>query len=363
MAPERTLLAPERRLALFLLFSTGCASSPGPTSSLCPEPPQDRQASRAAPRPASEAEIKSLSDQVLLAFDRGDISAFEANLTDDFVHFDGGTSSTRQEELERLSQRRPGVMFFSKRTWTDERVFVFPDHALFVGKATETQGGNEVHDGGYQFLGWHTLQWVPDAEAWKLRYWTWQRASESGQRDVWNEIYRNGVGFKKEPNQLLIEAVRGKEPGTALDLTVGQGRNALFLAAQGWKVTGVDLSDEGLRIARAEAAKLGLSVAMIEANIDTWDFGKERWDLVTMIYAGAQDAWLTKARQSLRRGGWFVLEAFAFDPERGQSDGIKPGELAKVFADFEIVRDERVEDVPDWDRNRALLQRFVAKKR
>ncbi|MBS1115502.1 MAG: hypothetical protein H6Q94_1231, partial [Nitrospirae bacterium] len=49
--------------------------------------------------------------------------------------------------------------------------------------------------------GWYTLQWVPEGDAWKLRYWTWQRAGEQAQRDTWNEIYKNAVGFNKQPNK------------------------------------------------------------------------------------------------------------------------------------------------------------------
>lgn len=103
---------------------------------------------------------------------------------------------------------------------------------------------------------------------------------------------------------------------------------------------------------------------MIEANLDTWDFGVARWDLVTMIYAGNHDAWIEKLVPSLRRGGLFVLEYFAYDPARGQADGFKPGALArKLGAGFEILRDDVVEDTPDWAMDRARLQRFVARKR
>ena len=59
----------------------------------------------------------------------------------------------------------------------------------------------------------------------------------------------------------------------------------------------------------------------------------------------------------------FVLEYFAYAPDNGQDDGIKPGVLAKQFADFEILRDEQVDGTPDWAMSHAKLQRFVARKR
>jgi ubiquinone/menaquinone biosynthesis C-methylase UbiE len=144
---------------------------------------------------------------------------------------------------------------------------------------------------------------------------------------------------------------------------MGQGRNALHLAAQGWKVTGVDISDEGLRMAREEAAKRRLALEAVNANIDEYDFGKNRWDLVTMIYATNKVAWIEKAKPSLKPGGLFVVEFFANDGVN-TSQGFAPGQLAKLFATgFEILRDEVVEDAPDWAMDRAKLVRFVAKKK
>jgi hypothetical protein len=57
------------------------------------------------------------------------------------------------------------------------------------------------------------------------------------------------------------------------------------------------------------------------------------------------------------------LEYLARDPSSGQDDGIPPGKLARIFGDgFEILRDDVVDDVPDWAMDRAKLARFVARK-
>jgi 2-polyprenyl-3-methyl-5-hydroxy-6-metoxy-1,4-benzoquinol methylase len=61
--------------------------------------------------------------------------------------------------------------------------------------------------------------------------------------------FHNDVGFEKQPNRLLVDAVAKRKPGRALDVAMGQGRNALYLASRGWKVTGVNFSDEGVRAA------------------------------------------------------------------------------------------------------------------
>ena len=317
----------------------------------------------AATKPPSEEDIKRLSHELLDAYDRGDVAAVEPRLARELLHFEGGHGTTRDEELAQLRKRKPGSAYIASRAWEEERVRVHGDSAVFTGKASERQGGNDAK-GGYKFAGWYLLEWVRRGDAWQVRVWTWQRAGEQSMRDTWNEIYRNGLGFERKPNRLLVETVKGKKPGTALDVAMGQGRNALHLAAAGWKVTGIDFSDEGLRIAREEAARRKLPLEAINVNIDEYDFGKDRWDLVTMIYATEKVAWIEKIKPALRPGGLFVVEYFAQDPDDPGDGGFAPGQLAKLFASgFEILRDEVVEDAPDWALDHARLVRFVAKKR
>jgi hypothetical protein len=81
-----------------------------------------------------------------------------------------------------------------------------------------------------------------------------------------------------------------------------------------------------------------------------------------MIYAGSDDKIVEKVKPSIKPGGLFVVEFFAATPS--DTGGFKPGQLAKAFADgFEILRDDVVDDHPDWARDKAKLVRFVARKR
>jgi SAM-dependent methyltransferase len=324
--------------------------------------PAEAEPVKAQPRPVTEEEIKQLSYELLDAWDRGDVAKMEELLAPEFLHFEAGHGLDREENLKVLRNRRPGAPYIATRAWEDERVRIHGDIAMFTGKATEREGGNDKK-GNYKYVGWYLLEWARHGDAWKARLWTWHRGGEDETRSHWNSIYREGVGFERKPNRLLVEAIKGKRPGIALDLAMGQGRNALHLAAQGWKVTGVDISDEGLRLAREEATKRKLALETINANIDTYDFGKNRWDLITMIYAGANVPWVEKVKPALRPGGLFIVEFFAREPDALRG-GFAPGQLAKMFADgFEILRDEVVEDEPDWAKDRAKLVRFVARKR
>jgi SAM-dependent methyltransferase len=251
-------------------------------------------------------------------------------------------------------------MKIASRAWSHERAFVGEHVATFIGEAREQNAGNEVHGGGYIYTGWYTLSWTRDHGAWQLAYLSWKPGGVVAKSAGWNEIFRNAVGFEHAPNRLLTDTVASLAPGRALDIAMGQGRNALYLAQRGWQVTGIDIADEGLQQARESAARAGLALDALHADVDAYDFGKDRWDLVTMIYAPAALARLRDIQDSVKPGGLVVYEYFA--PVPGDDDAPAPGELAKRFAGWEIVRDDIVDGIPDWALDHAKLQRFVARK-
>jgi hypothetical protein len=341
-----------RSLALLVVMLVACAAVPAPVAAPTPTP-----ASPPPPPPPSDAEIIAQSHAILDALDKADVATLQRGLAAGFVQVEG-MPRTRAELIARLEQRKPGGGFIASRTWDKEKVVRSPDQIVFVGKAHEIQGGNESHGGGYIYDGWYTLQWVPAAGGWQVQLESWRRATE--ERDDWNEIYRNNRGFSREPNRLLVTTVAGKRPGAALDLAMGQGRNAIYLASQGWQVTGVDISDEGIRIAREQAEKRKLPLVTVTANVDDWDFGTNRWDLVSMIYTPGGVKWIEKIKPSLRKGGLIIIDGWAKEPDGGW--GFAAGELAALFTGYEIIKDEIVEDQPDWAVDRGKLARFVARK-
>ena len=59
--------------------------------------------------------------------------------------------------------------------------------------------------------------------------------------ELWNRVLTaENPRFNTEPNAFLVRMIEGREPGRALDVGMGQGRNAIWLAREGWKVTGFD---------------------------------------------------------------------------------------------------------------------------
>jgi SAM-dependent methyltransferase len=152
-------------------------------------------------------------------------------------------------------------------------------------------------------------------------------------------------------------------PGEAIDLGMGEGRNAIFLSQQGWRVTGVDLSDVGVEQAKKRAAELGVPLVTVVEDLDQYDLGRERWDLIMLFY---MHAWYhlskldhaRRLRDALKPGGLLVIEGFA-----GGEVGYQTNELLRAFDDLKIVRYEDVMDEADWaPGEKSHIVRFVGEK-
>jgi 2-polyprenyl-3-methyl-5-hydroxy-6-metoxy-1,4-benzoquinol methylase len=105
------------------------------------------------------------------------------------------------------------------------------------------------------------------------------------EREDWNRRHGEaGPLFGVDPNRFLVAEVGGLEPGRALDLACGAGRNAVWLAERGWTVTGVDFADVALDNARALAAERGVEVEWAQGDVREWVPPEEAYDLVAIMY-------------------------------------------------------------------------------
>jgi SAM-dependent methyltransferase len=194
--------------------------------------------------------------------------------------------------------------------------------------------------------------------------------SPEQERATWNMTFLMGAPtLKREPSSVLVATVLGRQPGKALDLGTGEGRNAVFLAEQQWEVTGVDISDVAVAQAKTNAAARKVKLEAIVGNLDTYDFGSGQWDLITSFY---MQGWHGRSKtdvpariyQALKPGGLVVIEGFA-KPE--VSVGFSTDALSSAYARLRILRNESVIDEADWDIERCRpckshIVRFVAEK-
>lgn len=187
-------------------------------------------------------------------------------------------------------------------------------------------------------------------------------------RIMFNRIYAGDKpGFTVQPNALLVSTIDKLKPGRALDIGMGQGRNAVFLAMKGWDVTGFDISDHGLSVARGNAERAGVKLnAVLKSNAE-FDFGADQWDLLVFMYEPfpiTSAAYVERLRRSIKVGGHIVIESFsesASTPNQ-PATAIDPANLLEAFKPFRVVHFEDVIAQPDWGPDKRRVVRMVAER-
>ena len=175
----------------------------------------------------------------------------------------------------------------------------------------------------------------------------------------WEERWSQPVTLAgTEPAAFLREVLRFLPPGRALDLATGGGRNAVFLAEQGWRVTGIDWSATAIDKAAALARSRNVSVEILPA----WEKRAQYHDELDLVCADLENMSLPlahydailcfnfllrpmarKIQESLRPGGVLVFETFTVeqlnfgDGPRNPEYLLRRGELREMFAELELL--------------------------
>ena len=158
--------------------------------------------------------------------------------------------------------------------------------------------------------------------------------------------------WSRGPNELVERALAGLPAGEALDLACGEGRNALWLARQGWRVTAVDFSRVGLEKAARRAGAEGLEVECVVADVRDYRPTRRGFELVLIAYMhpdpSERPAVLGSAAEAVAPGGHLLVVGYdlAHQPRgRGPSDPDRrftPERLAGAFPRIELARCESV---------------------
>ncbi len=160
--------------------------------------------------------------------------------------------------------------------------------------------------------------------------------------------------------------VKGRPTGTALDVGMGQGRNALFLAQQGWTVTGFDPAEKAVAAAQAQAKALGVTIDTRIEGDETFDFGQNRWDLIVLSYVSFRDL-VPKIVSALKPGGLVVVEGFHRDATKNSSIGggvvFDTNELLTLFGELRVLQYEDAAAVGDFGKRDTRVVRLAAQKR
>jgi len=139
----------------------------------------------------------------------------------------------------------------------------------------------------------------------------------------WDDVYKfYSLGeipwHSGQPDRFLVRLVRqGKiKKGAALDLCSGDGTNSIYLASRGFKVTGVDISETAVRIARERCARRKVSCEYFVGDVLDLRTGK-KFDLVfdrgcfQHIPKVAKPAYVSLVSSLLKKGGHLYLLCFS----------------------------------------------------
>lgn len=159
---------------------------------------------------------------------------------------------------------------------------------------------------------------------------------------TWDERYHGAqYVYGTEPNDFLLSQVGQLPHGRILCLAEGEGRNAVFLAEQGFTVTAVDQSAVGLAKAESLAAQRGVSIETIVADLADFSIAPQSWDGIVSIFAHTPPPVRhhihSEVVRGLKPGGVFLLEAYR--PEQLQYKTGGPP-VAEMMMSLESLRAE-----------------------
>ena len=306
----------------------------------------------------TDSTIREQTERYFDAIERGDVKVLDDLLVEEcMVFYPRGVLDTKATLLQAMRKRGPADgPTQSKNILSDVKVRIVGDTVVLTTMLTTKRGDAP------EMSRRRTLTWARQGDHWRLMHDQWSLVGDAREAEYWSDYFHgNNQNFNRKPNLLLAQAVDGIRPGKALDVGMGEGRNAIGLAKRGWEVTGIDRAEGALAVARQQARDQGVRITPILQSAEEFDWGRERWDLVALLYFSAVRENVAKIRESLKPGGLVVVEAFLASPgSPGRGVEYKSGELRKLFDEgFNVLRYEETEGVADYGQKRTQLVRLV----
>lgn len=161
--------------------------------------------------------------------------------------------------------------------------------------------------------------------------------------EFWNHRFQHEhYMFSRQPNAFLVDFEgRTTVKGRAFAVGDGEGRNGVWLAEQGWDVTSLDYSADGVAKTEKLAKERGVTVETVCADASTWDYPAEAFDLIVLLYFHLPRDAAMRAHagcvKALKPGGYLLLEGFRKEQVGLLSGG--PGVAEWMYSAEEINED------------------------
>ena len=198
----------------------------------------------------------------------------------------------------------------------------------------------------------------------------------------WDDRYKSEeFAYGTAPNNFLKEQIEKLNPSTILFPAEGEGRNAIFAAKLGWKVSAFDISEEGRNKALLLAKNNNVSIDYQVGELETLDFEEQQFDAIALIYAHFPPAIKSEIHKQLdkllKKDGIIIFEAFskkhleylAINDKVGGPKDIESlfsiEEIKADFPDYEIIElDEKEIELNEglFHNGTGSVIRFIGRK-
>jgi len=182
---------------------------------------------------------------------------------------------------------------------------------------------------------------------------------------TWDERYNQDWEFSKEPASLLKENIHRLPRGKALDLAMGNGRNAIFLAMHGYEVDAIDYSEVAVEKVRSFAQRKSLLINAKQADLTNYQIAEKTYDVILNFFF-LERSLIPQIKKALKKGGMLLFETYTIEqPQYGRPHNpaylLKPNELLNNCMDLYIIYYH--ERVDKQDKEIKAIASLLAQKR
>ncbi len=183
----------------------------------------------------------------------------------------------------------------------------------------------------------------------------------------WDQRYsRPTFIFGKTPAKFLAENYQYIPfEGNVLDMGMGEGRNAVFLAQKGYKVTGVDLSSVAVKKAYLLAQEFGVKIKGVVASLKDYKIPPNSYDAIVCFY-WVDRSMVEKMKSWLKPGGVIIYEAFTMREKQAKQNSkseqmgdeifLKEQELLKLFPGMKVLKYEEPQHEKEFRSSIILMK-------
>ena len=179
-------------------------------------------------------------------------------------------------------------------------------------------------------------------------------------KDRWNSKYETEVYlFGEKPIPFLVDNVHLLRKGKVLDIAMGEGRNGVYLATQGFEVLGLDISEKGLAKAHNLAKKNNVTIETKVVDLESFTLEPNSYDVILCTYY-MQKNLFKQFQSALKPGGMIVVETYNVDylkyAQFSRKWALETNEMLDIFKGLRIIRYQ------DYDDGKEAYSSIIAQK-